>query len=152
MNRHKTFFLLRFVIVTIVTVSVSVAMLGYRDIVHRNESMRAMNQLGKKVTAYREKNRMSPPDYLIDRLLENVEGRERLGILKYRSRWIGLDSKPDEILAYSFKEFNSPFMDDGYAVMRLSGEVEWMEKGEFEKQLDQQQSEEEKHFFNTGIE
>jgi len=143
---------LRFVIITGVTFSVIFAMLIYRDIVHRNEAMRAMTQLSEKVTAYHKTNDMCPPEYLIDDLLANIEGVGRLGQLKYRSRWIGIDSKPDEILAYSFKRFNSPFLDNGYVFMRLSGSVEWMAKDEFEKLLAQQQTELEKQLSNTGIE
>ena len=145
MNRRKIFFLLRLIVVFFVTIAVSISMLAFRDVVHRSESMRAMTQLSAKVLAYREKNGISPPDYLIDQFLENVQGAERLGKLQYRSRWINIDSKPDEILAYSFKQFNSPFLDDGYAVMLLDGTVMWMDKGDFETLLNSQQGELEKH-------
>ncbi|MDD5459357.1 MAG: hypothetical protein PHF37_08200 [Phycisphaerae bacterium] len=42
--------------------------------------MQAMTQLGAKVTAYRESSGMSPPDYLIDQLVDWQQGDLEKGL------------------------------------------------------------------------
>ncbi|MHC4890210.1 MAG: hypothetical protein ACYTEO_12195, partial [Planctomycetota bacterium] len=80
---------------------------------------------------------------------ENLPGNVRLGNLQYRARWITFESTPDEILAYTEKNYNSLLVGKGYIVLRLGavlsdkGRVEWMGKQEFETLLAQQQSPEE---------
>jgi len=132
-------------IVTILTITVIavVGMIHFKDWVNRSEAMRAMEHLGRIVMKYRQDHGAVPGRSFVDTIRSELEGTERLGALVYRAQWINFDSKPDEILAYTRKNQHSPFMEDGYVVLRLSGEVEWINKDEFFDLLAEQQTQDE---------
>ena len=132
-------------IVIAITAIAVVAMINFRDWVNHSEAMRAMEHLGQIVLKYRDDpNHPSvPPKSWVDSQRENLPGNVRLGNLQYRARWIDFESTPDEILAYTEKNYRSLLIGSGYIVLRLDGRVEWMGKKEFEMLLAQQQSPEE---------
>jgi hypothetical protein len=98
-----------------------------------------MEHLGRLVLQYRQKHGLAPPESYVDNIKEDLEGSVRLGALRYRARWIDLECPPDTILAYVQRHYPSSLLDDGYVVLRLNGEVEWMGTQEFETLLSQQQ-------------
>lgn len=128
-----------FAIVIIATAIAVVAMINIKDWVNRSEAMRAMEHLSRIVLQYRKENGSIPPESYIDRIKENLEGYVRLGDLKYRARWIDPDSSPDEVLAYTEKNYRSFILGKGFVVLRLDGRVEWMDKQKFKTLLAQQQ-------------
>ena len=140
MNRRQKTILIDFITVIIVTVIAVVAMINFKDWVNRSEAMRAMEHLGKIVLQYRKNYGSVPPESYVDRIKEDLEGHVRLGALHYRALWINLESTPDEILAYTEKNYRSLLLGSGYVVLRLNGRVEWMNKQQFETLLVQQQS------------
>ncbi|MHC4463092.1 MAG: hypothetical protein ACYS6W_08160 [Planctomycetota bacterium] len=135
--------------VIVITAIAVVAMINFKDWVNRSEAMRAMEELRQRVKQYREGHGSVPSGTWVDSQRENLPGNVRLGNLQYRARWITFESTPDEILAYTEKNYNSLLVGKGYIVLRLGavlsdkGRVEWMGKQEFETLLAQQQSPEE---------
>jgi len=140
MNKRQKAILIDFTIVIVATAIAVVAMINFKDWINRSEATRAMRQLGEIVLSYRKEHGSVPPESYVDRIRENLEGNVRLGELQYRARWIGLESSPDEVLAYTEKSYRSLFFGKGFIVLRLNGTVEWMEKQQFETLLAQQQS------------
>ena len=140
MNRRQKALLVNFITVTFVTVAFIVGIMHLRDWLNKSEAMRAMEHIGQEVLGYREKYRSLPSEsYLGPIKRQHV----RLGELNYRAQWIDFESPPDTILAYTKKEFRSEFVKSGYVVLRLDGQVQWMEKKEFEQLLARQQSQRE---------
>jgi hypothetical protein len=127
-------------VVLVVTAVVVVAMANFKDYVNRSEATRAMQHLGEVVLQYRENHGQVPPESYIDDIKEQLHGYARLGTLHYRGRWIDIESKPDEILAYTVKNYHSLIVHSGVVVLRFDGKVEWMKKEEFDKLLARQQS------------
>jgi len=115
-------------------------MIHLKDHVNRSEAMRAMNQLGQRVLAYRQQNGSLPPQSYVDTIKGQVEGSVRIGNLRYRALWIGLEASGDTILAYSQKRHPSSLLRDGYVVLRLDGRVEWMPSAQFQGLLTTQQT------------
>jgi hypothetical protein len=144
MNKRQKAILIDFTIVIVATAIAVVAMINFKDWINRSEATRAMQQLAKIVLQYRKDHGLVPPESYVDRIRENLEGHVRLGSLQYRARWIDFESTPDEILAYTEKNFHSLLFGKGFIVLRLNGTVEWMEKQQFETLLAQQQSQIEK--------
>jgi hypothetical protein len=142
MNKRQKNILVDFVTVIVITVVAVVAMLNFKDWVNRSEAMRAMEQLGQIVLKHRDTHGAVPSESFVDGIKQNLQGQARLGELRYRARWLDFESTPDEILAYSEKNYNF-LLGDGYIVLRLDGSVEWMEKKQFESLLARQQSPEE---------
>jgi hypothetical protein len=140
MNRRQKAILKNFAAVIIATAIAVVAMINLKDWVNRSEAMRAMKHLGRIVTEYRKGHGRVPPEAYVDGIKEKLHGYARLDDLKYRARWLGLDSTPDEILAYNKKIYRSSILSDGFVVLRLDGRVEWMDKQQFKSLLAQQQS------------
>jgi len=105
--------------------------------------MRAMEHLGQRVLDYRKAHGSVPPESYVADIKESLEGHVRLGHLQYRGRWIDFESTPREILAYSEKKYPSSLLDDGFVVLRLNGQIEWVGKEEFEAELARQQSQDE---------
>ena len=134
--------------VIVITTVVVVAMIISKDYVNRSEAMRAMGDLRQKIKDYRDENGSVPPKSWIDRQRENLQGSIRLGNLQYRARWITFESTPDEILAYTERNY-SLLVGKGYivlrfgAVLRDDGHPEWIDRKEFKTLLAQQQSPEE---------
>ena len=143
MNKRQRALLTEVLIVLAVTVLAVIAMVNVKDWINRTEAMRAMTQLGEKILDYRQARRSLPPKSFLPTLREGVEGDVRLGKLKYRSQWIGLDADPNEILAYTRKQYPSSVIEDGYVVLRLSGAVEWLTDEQLKAELAEQQSPEE---------
>ncbi len=100
----------------------------------------AIETLGKNILSYRERVGSLPAQSYVDDIKSKLPGQVRFGNLKYRARWIEYGCGPDEILAYTKKEYNASFFGAGYIVLRFNGNVEWMGKEEFEKLLTSQQS------------
>jgi type II secretory pathway pseudopilin PulG len=119
------------VIVLIATIAAVIGMMQLKDYVNRSEAVRAMNQLGQRILDYRNRHGSLPPQSFVDGIKEQVEGSVRIGNVKYRAIWIGLDAPGDTILAYSPKRFPSSFLHDGYVVLHLDGKVEWLPTAQF---------------------
>jgi hypothetical protein len=150
MNRRQKIILRDFVTVIVITAIAVVAMINFKDWVNRSEARRAVEQLGQIVLQYRKDNGALPPESYVNNIKKALEGSARLGELQYRALWIDSDSKPDEILAYTEKDYSSLLVGDGFIVLRLDGRVEWMGKEEFKTLLKQQQSPEEVQMLSTG--
>jgi hypothetical protein len=125
--------------VIVITAAAVVAMVNFKDWVNRSEAMRAMNQLGQIVLQYRKDRGSVPPESYVNRIKENLQGHVRLGDLQYRAQWLDLESTPDEILAYTEKNYRS-LIGKGFVVLRLDGRVEWVDRKHFKTLLAQQQS------------
>ena len=121
-------------------------MIVLKNGINRSEAVRAMRLLGEELNRYKAGYSSLPSKTYLDNVLDTIEGSIRLGEVEYRNIWIDLESNPDpnEILAYCEKNFNSIFTGDGCIVLRLSGRVDWMNKDDFKKLLESQQSEMEK--------
>lgn len=141
MIRRQKSLLKDVVTVIIFTAIAVVAMINLKDWVNRSEAMRAMEHLGQEVFRYRKDNGRLPPESYVAGIKEDLEGGVRLGNLRYRALWIDFEATPNEILAYTEKNYRSSLLSDGYVVLRLDGRVQWMGKKEFEKLLAQQQKE-----------
>ena len=140
MNRYQKTVLIKFVIITVVTIIAVAAMVQFKNWVGHSEAMRAMEHLSRIVLKYRKDNCSVPPQSYVDSIKENLEGSVRLGGLTYRGRWIGFDSTGGEILAYSERSGGSLLFGAGFIVLRLDGRVEWMDKEKFKALLTKQQS------------
>jgi type II secretory pathway pseudopilin PulG len=140
MNKRQKNLLIDFIVVVIVTTIAVVAMVNFKDYVNRSEAVRAMTQLGRIVLDYRKEHGAVPPESYVSTIKENLQGRARLGDLRYRAQWIDFEATPDEILAYTEKNYRSLFFRKGYIVLRLDGRVEWTDKQSFEQMLAAQQS------------
>jgi len=146
MNRRQKVILIKFVAVMVITAIAIVALTNFRHWVNRSEAMRAMEHLRLRVKQYRDEHGSVPPESWVDSQIENLPGHVRLGNLHYRGLWIDFESTPDEILAYTERNYRSLLVGQGYIVLRLGavlrdeGRVEWMGKREFEKLLAQHQS------------
>jgi len=116
-------------------------MVNVKDHINKSEAIRAMELLGQRVREYREKHHSTPPESYFNQQ-KNVLGAVRLGEVNYRAQWIGFDSSPDTILAYSWTNYLF-LVKDGYVVMMLDGRVEWMDKDDFEILLKKQQTQSE---------
>lgn len=139
MNKRQKIILAEFVTVIVITVIAVVAMINFKDLVNRSEAMRAMEQLGQITLEYRKEHGLVPPKAWIDNQRESLPGNVRLGKLQYRALWIDSESTPDEILAYTERNYHSLLVGEGYVVLRLDGRVEWMDKQRFETLLPEQQ-------------
>jgi hypothetical protein len=131
MNRRQRALLIESAIILTATAVAVVGMIHLKDYVNRSEAVRAMTQLGQRILEYRNRNSALPPQSFVDGAREQVEGSVRIGNVKYRAIWIGLDAPSDTILAYSQKRFPSSFLQDGYVVLRLDGTVQWLPTRDF---------------------
>ena len=139
-NKKKKLVLRDIAAVLLVTLLAIVVMINVRDWVNHTESMRAMEHLSRIITEYREKYKAVPPQPYIDRVKEELEGYARFGGLTYRALWITFDSEPDEILAYLERNYSSWFIEDGFIVLQLNGQVVTMLSEDFKKLLAEQQT------------
>jgi len=152
MNRQQKTILIEFAVVMVITAIAVVTMINFKDWVNRSEAMRAMEQLGQIVIRYRQEHGSVPPESYVDSIKEDLEGYVRLGKLRYRGLWIDFESTPDEILAYTEKNYRSVFVDKGYVVLRLDGRVQWLSKQECETLLARQQSQKEIQMLQEQLE
>jgi len=139
----------KFIIVTTATIIAVVALINFRHWINRSEAFRAMEHLGKVVQNYRDKTGSLPPQEYVDNIKENLQGQARLGKLYYRAQWINYDDPPETIIAYTQKKFHSIFLDDGFIVLRLNGNVQWLKEKICKKILEKQQTPEEIQFLKT---
>jgi len=144
MSRRQKAILIELITVIVITAIAVIAITNFRDWLNRSETIQAMEQLGKIVLKYRQTHGSIPSEGYVSSVKEQWQGRIRLDKLHYRALWINSESPPNEILAYTEKNYRSLFVGKGYAVLRLDGRVEWMEKQQFETLLAQQQSSTEK--------
>jgi hypothetical protein len=131
MNRRERALLIESVIVLVVTAAAVIGMMHLKDYVNRSEAMRAMTQLGGRILEYRRQYGSLPPQSYVDSIKGSVEGAVRIGNVRYRALYIGLDAPDGTILAYSHKRHPSSFLQDGYVVLRLDGAVEWIPTKQF---------------------
>ena len=146
MNRRQKSILLNSIIVITITAAAVVAMVNFKDWVNRSESIRAMEHLSQIILQYRKSHGCVPPESYID----GIRGRTQLSEINYRARWINFESTPDEVLAYTEKKYGSSLLNDGYVVLRLNGQVEWMSKKEFDALLPESEREMEFEMLDRG--
>jgi len=139
-NRRQRALLIESILVVAATTAAVIGMIHLKDHVNRSEAIRAMEGLGKLVLEYRKEHGSLPPQSYVDSVKGDVEGAVRMGNVKYRALYIGLDAPDDTILAYSEKRHPSSLLKDGYVVLRLSGAVEWMPTAEFTRLFAQQRT------------
>lgn len=140
MTKLQKRILANFTVVMVITVAAVVGMVDLKNQVNRSESMRAMENLGRVVSDYKQKNGSIPPESYVDGIIKSLEGQLRLGNLCYRAQWIAFDSPPDTIIAYVIKNYHSLFFSPGAIVLRLDGRTEWMDKTSFDKLIASQQT------------
>ena len=138
MNKAQKSILTNFITVIAVTTFAVIAMVNLKAWVNRSEAMRAMTHLGEVVLEYKKTNGVIPPRSHIDRVKTSLQGYIRLGEVQYRARWIDFDSPADEILAYSEQNYRSLLITNGFIVLRLNGQVEWVDKKTFTEILRRQ--------------
>ena len=140
MNRRQKNILTKFITVIVITTITVLSMIALRTVINRSESKRALQQLSQIVQQYRKDNGLIPPESFFLDVKESLEGHKRLGNIVYRARWIKIDCPHDEILAYAEENYFSLFAHKGVIVLRLDGQVQWMDKDTFQKLLSSQQS------------
>jgi hypothetical protein len=145
MNGRQKALLKDVIVAAVVTIVAVVAMTNFKDWINRSEATRAMEQLGRIVSSYRQQYNIIPPESYVDQLREGLQGSARLGKLNYRARWIDFDAADDEILAYTEKTYRHLMFSRGFIVLRLDGRVEWLVREDFEDIMARRQSVEEIH-------
>jgi hypothetical protein len=148
MNKRQKSLILNIILVLTITTAFIVLMINIKDLLNKNEAMRAMHIVGQEVLNYREKQGSLPPELYLASIKEQFV---RLGILHYRAQWIGFGSEPNTILAYTNKNYHSLAANPGYVVLRLDGRVEWMGKEQFETLLSEQQTLSEVELLNEKL-
>lgn len=131
MNRRQKALLTESMLVLAATALAVVGMMHLRDYINRSEAMRAMGQLGGRILDYRRQYGSLPPESFINSIKGDLEGSVRLGNVRYRALYIGLDAPAETILAYSERKYSSFFVDDGYVVLHLDGTVKWIPAEQF---------------------
>ncbi len=160
MNKRQKKTVIEFSTIIGLTIAAVIIMFNVKDVINRSEAIRAMTGLSMSIKAYQEEYKADyrqmhgkdypsdkvplPPTSFVDHIKAELEGRVRLGDLKYRAMWIDLNAPPDTIVAYTPRDFHSWFVHSGYVLLRMDGTVEWMDKAAFEELLASQQSLEEK--------
>ena len=139
----------KFIIVITLTIIAVIALINFRHWVNRSEAVRAMENLGEVIQKYRNKAGSLPPQSYVDNVKDNLQGQARLGTLYYRAQWIDYDDPPETIIAYTKKEFHSIFLDDGFIVLKLNGNVQWLEEKKCKQILEKQQTSEEIQFLEV---
>lgn len=135
MNRRQKMLLIQFIVVIVITCVLVVVMYGMKEVVNRNESMRAMTHLSRLLTQYRQKYGSLPDEDYIDQVRDQLEGWARFGEPVYRLKWIGQNAPDAEVLTYVKKQYSGLMVNDGYVIMRMNGNVEWLSKNNFEKMM-----------------
>ena len=146
MNKRQRSIITNFIFVTAGTAIFVVVMINVKDVTNKSEAIRAMELLGQGVRKYRDSYHSTPPESYFNQLKNSIS-TVRLGDVQYRAQWIGFDSGPDTILAYSYKNYRF-LVKRGYVVMRLDGNVEWIKRVEFVKLLKKQQTDAEIKLLN----
>ncbi|MFC1676947.1 hypothetical protein ACFL3G_07790 [Planctomycetota bacterium] len=144
MNKFQKRVIFKAAVVVLVTIFFVVGMTEFRNVVNRSEAMRAMEDLGQKILSYRKEHGTIPPQNYLNEIRKTLPGYARLGELHYRARWIGFEADDKAIVAYVPKGYNSLLTGAGAIFITLDGQVQWIDKSEFQSLLDKQQSELEK--------
>lgn len=125
---------------TVVIISLFIFGFGnFKDFINKREAIRGFNQLGEKIIDHRKHSGQLPGESSIESLREQVEGAARVGVIRYRAQWIGIDSPPNTIVAYAEKEYDW-LIGSGVVVLLLDGQVLYLAPKEFNKLLSQQQT------------
>ena len=132
MNKRRKTLLVEATVVLSVTLIAVVGMICLKDWINRREALLAMQQLGEKILEYRQTQGSLPPEDTVRVLLDTVSGHVRLGRLTYRGPWITPDSPDNTILAYTQQTYHSFIVPNGYTVLYLNGQVEWLNTEEFD--------------------
>ena len=135
MNRREKAVVIKIIFVMVTTFILVVVFANVKDITNRSEATRAVDAIGKRILQYRKDNGYLPSQNYVDTIKQDVPGSVRMAKLNYRALYITRDSKPDEILAYTLKNYKSLFISDSYIVLRLNGQIEWMDTQSFEEEL-----------------
>jgi len=151
MNARQKKILRELFIVITITIFAVFMMINLKDLVNRSEAIKAMKALSKRSTEYRKIHNSVPSEKWFEIQKETLPGAPRLGDIKSRGIWINPDSPDDEILAYSYRNYHSLFIEKGYVVLRLNGKVQWMEKNEFEQLLKEQQGKAESQLLQNQL-
>ncbi len=141
-KRQKSMLTEVIVVITITAIAVF-GMVNFKDYVNKSEAIKSMNNLSIIVKNHKDQYGMIPSESYIEQVKDYLQGSLRLGKLQYRSRWIDYDSSPDTILAYTERNYRSPFVKSGFVVLRLDGQVQWMGNAEFKQIFATQQKPEE---------
>jgi len=139
MKKRQKSMLIEFIVVVTITTLAVLAMINFKDYINKSEATKSFYNLSSVIKNYKEKYGSIPPESYLQQIRDDLQGSLRLGGLQYRSRWIDFDSPPDTILAYTERNYRSPFVNSGYVVLKLNGQVQWIEKKEFEQILATQQ-------------
>lgn len=91
MNRKQKNLIIKLVTISLITLAAVLAMFDIRAWVNYSEAQKAMEQLGKIVTRYRDKHNCVPPESYVNKLKDRIEGAARLGDFHYQGRWIDFD-------------------------------------------------------------
>lgn len=140
MNSRQKALLVESLLVLAATAAAVVGMMHLKDYVNRSEAVRAMDQLGEIILAYRAKHGSLPSKAYVDRVKGEVEGAVRMGNIRYRALYIDRDVPDETILAYSHKQHPSSFLRDGYVVLSLDGAVRWMPTAQFVRLFETQRA------------
>ncbi len=133
MKKRQKSMLIEVVVVVAVTTLAVLAMMNFKDYINKSEATKSFYDLSSIIKNYKEKYGSIPPESYLQQIRDDLQGSLRLGGLQYRSRWIDFDSPPDTILAYTERNYRSPFVNSGYVVLKLNGQVQWMGKKEFKQ-------------------
>ena len=139
MKKRQKSMLAEITVVVAITTFAVLAMINFKDYINKSEATKSFYSLSSIIKNYKERYGSIPPESYIQQIRDGLQGSLRLGGVQYRSRWIDFDSPPDTVLAYTERNFRSPFVDGGYVVLTLNGQVQWMGKKEFEQILATQQ-------------
>jgi hypothetical protein len=99
MNKRQKIIVTKLVIVIVVTAFSAVAIMNIKIIINKNESLRAMRQIGQNITNYKKTYGSLPPESYIERLILDMRAGQLLGKVGYRALWITPDSNDEQILA-----------------------------------------------------
>ena len=139
MIRRQKALLKEIIAVVALTAIAVLVMTNLKHWINRSDTMRTMEELGRRVLKYRRDKGSLPPESYVTGIRKEIEAGVRLEDLRYRALWVDFEATPDEILAYVEKDYPSSLLSDGYVVLRLDGRVEWIGKRQFKELLAQQQ-------------
>lgn len=135
MNKKQKNFLIKFVLVIAITVIMVIGVSNFKEYVNRSETLRAMTDLNQRIIEYRKLNGTLPSEDFINTIRSDLMGSARVGNIEYRGKYIDYLSGPSSVLAYSKKEFSGFLIPDGYVVLRLNGQVQWLTADEFKTEM-----------------
>ncbi len=135
MNKRQKALVIRLTTVIFITFALVFGVSIFKEYVNRSETMIAMKELGRIIKYYRDKNGSFPPESFVNDIKGDLPGSSRVGELHYRGKWIDYMSGPETVIAYTKKKFLGIFLPDGYVILRLNGNVQWLPEEEFETEM-----------------